>query len=73
MNPETGEVKPMNAWANEYLNQDCSLNLKEVEVRNLVKAKREELAKYGRTYISPRSRCGCGSGKRFKSCCMTEA
>ncbi len=71
MNTVTGEVRQMTPI--EIVNYQNIPTLSEVKVRNLVKAKREELAKYGRTYISPRSRCGCGSGKRFKSCCMTES
>lgn len=45
-------------------------NLKEVETKNLAYIHQERLKKYGFALVSPRGRCPCGSGKRFKSCCM---
>ena len=41
-----------------------------VDISKLSKAVQQDLRKHGRTKINPRSRCPCGSGHRFKRCCM---
>jgi len=45
-------------------------HLKEVKIENLALTYQERLKKYGLALVSPRGRCPCGSGHRFKRCCM---
>lgn len=45
---------------------------KPVNVENLSQIRRKELIRVGRTVVTDRSRCPCGSGKRFKSCCKAK-
>jgi len=46
--------------------------LRAVDSSTLSKKHRKELEQNGHTRLGPRSRCACGSGKRFKSCCMVK-
>ena len=41
-----------------------------VNPANLSQANQTQLRRAGEVTIKPRSRCPCGSGRRFKSCCM---
>ena len=43
------------------------------EVKYLSAVNERKLVRDGQMTLSPRSRCACGSGKRFKSCCIKEA
>ena len=43
-----------------------------VDPQELPPRKRRQLERTGRTQISPRHRCPCGSGHRFKHCCMSK-
>jgi hypothetical protein len=45
-------------------------NLVPVDLDKLPAGVRRLLEKDGVAWIAPRSRCPCGSGRRFKSCCM---
>jgi len=44
--------------------------LVEFDSSNLSDKAKEDLRKHGKAWIGPRDRCPCGSGKRFKNCCM---
>ena len=44
-----------------------------VDEANLSIRKRRELLRTGKTVVGPRARCPCGSGHRFKRCCMGKA
>ena len=46
--------------------------LKPINLNNLSPQVRKMVEKTGRGYITRNSRCPCGSGKRFKKCCMIE-
>jgi uncharacterized protein YecA (UPF0149 family) len=46
-------------------------NVKEIDESNLSQRRRDELKRNGHTTVGARARCPCGSGRRFKSCCMT--
>lgn len=41
-----------------------------VEVKTLSRRNQRKLDQYGHIVITGRMRCPCGSGKRFKSCCL---
>jgi uncharacterized protein YecA (UPF0149 family) len=36
----------------------------------MARNRRKELFRFGKTVIGERARCPCGSGHRFKRCCM---
>jgi len=44
--------------------------IKEVEFDNLPRANQRELMKTGLTKIGRNQKCACGSGKKFKNCCL---
>lgn len=44
-----------------------------IDLKNLTQTQRDQLSKSGTIQIKPRTKCPCGSGKRFKSCCMRKS
>lgn len=44
--------------------------VKPIDPKNLSKKVLEMVVATGKGYITRNSRCPCGSGKRFKRCCM---
>jgi hypothetical protein len=85
MNPDTGQIVNLDAQQ-EFLEhclppasaRELMLNMQTkfrqpIDVNNLSEDHRRELARTGRTAISRNTPCPCGSGKRFKRCCMTAA
>jgi uncharacterized protein YecA (UPF0149 family) len=74
MNTNTGEVRALDHPANH---PNCTWEDKlkpaivPIDQSYLTPLQREQLARTGRTVVSRNSPCPCGSGKRFKRCCMT--
>ena len=74
MHRETGEITDEAAMRAKLA--DCmsfERTCMPVDMAKLTPIRRAELIRTGRTVLSPRSRCVCGSGKRFQSCCMLRA
>lgn len=42
----------------------------QIDTKNLTQRMKKLLEQAGKTVITRNSRCPCGSGKRFKRCCM---
>ncbi len=70
MDTRTGEIMT-DAEARKRLLQEPALREFLKPVKSISKWRQAALARGEKVYHSPRSRCPCGSGKRFKSCCMT--
>ncbi len=71
MNTETGQVKTLNRMSEDERKQlEMGGTWREIDPMALSGRARTELMKYGVTTVKPRSKCPCGSMKRFKSCCM---
>jgi len=70
MNVETGHIALMETLEQMFPKTDPG-NFVEIDTENISVKARQALAKYGHTMIGLRSRCPCGSGKRFKSCCWS--
>jgi uncharacterized protein YecA (UPF0149 family) len=74
MNTNTGEVRDLEHPANH---PNCTWEDKKeprivpIDRSYLTPLQQEQLARTGRTVVSRNSPCPCGSGKRFKRCCMT--
>jgi uncharacterized protein YchJ len=68
MNVETGDIASLELLGKLFPETDKK-NFVEIDTKNLGVKARQALARYGRTMVGLRSRCPCGSGKRFKSCC----
>lgn len=65
MDTRTGEVGLL-----EKMGHVPAKFLKGVKQENLSERVRAQIERDGRTFISRNSKCPCGSGKRFKGCCM---
>jgi uncharacterized protein YchJ len=73
MDTRSGDVGPLDRFLG-YMSQDEQKKyLRPVDPANLSIQHRHELITTGRTVVGPRSRCPCGSGHRFKRCCMAGA
>jgi len=48
----------------------CTQAIRPVPLEQIPAAILLELRKLGKTWITKNTRCPCGSGKRFKACCM---
>jgi uncharacterized protein YchJ len=70
MDTRTGVIADYSELAKCMTEQERTHFLRVVDPANLSKAHRAELARTGTTTVGPRSRCPCGSGHRFKRCCM---
>lgn len=73
MDTRTGEITLEERWKEVMSNTDREKYLKQIDPVNLSQVRRKELMKFGKTQVTERSRCPCGSGKRFKRCCMNRS
>jgi uncharacterized protein YecA (UPF0149 family) len=71
MNTNTGEIASLEIFETEHTKEYIDKFIKPIDINNLSPHVREMLEKTGRAQITRNSRCPCGSGKRFKRCCMT--
>jgi uncharacterized protein YchJ len=60
----------MDYFRDRLTQEELERFVKPVDPANLSQVRRAELIRVGTTTVSPRSRCPCGSGHRFKRCCM---
>jgi hypothetical protein len=60
----------MDHFRDRLTQEELERFVKPVDPANLSQVRRAELIRVGTTTVSPRSRCPCGSGHRFKRCCM---
>ena len=67
MDTSTGRISDLTTFLSEGVPEK---NLVPVDKFKLSPGKRRLLEEDGVVFIAPRSRCPCGSGRRFKSCCM---
>ena len=70
MDTRTGRIMEEKVLIDSIVKDDFVRFAMPIDPRNLTEAQRKELSETGTTLIKPRTRCPCGSGKRFKSCCM---
>ena len=70
MDTKTGRIMPEDQLRSIMGEDDFSRFAVPIDAKNLTKKQRVELVEVGSIQIKPRTRCPCGSGKRFKSCCM---
>ena len=66
MNPDTGEIAALDKIAEEML-EGYSVP---VDESSLSPDRQRELEETGRTKIGRNDPCACGSGKKFKKCCL---
>lgn len=70
MDTRTGEVAGWEHFAERLPKEELRRFVVSIDPANLSQVRRAELIRVGTTTVSPRSRCPCGSGHRFKRCCM---
>jgi len=77
MDTRTGEIAQMKefekrALDKRLLNQsDDIADIIPIRLEFLSPRVRKMVAETGKGWVSRNSKCPCGSGKRFKACCMT--
>lgn len=72
MDTRTGEIMAKKDLLERLGAADFKKYAKPVNVQNLTKRARNDLIQIGHHRLSQNSRCACGSGKRFKRCCMSK-
>jgi uncharacterized protein YecA (UPF0149 family) len=72
MDTRTGQVTSLGSLQKQLTKDELQRYVKAIDPKNLSLKHRQELIRAGTTFVRPRSRCPCGSGKRFKSCCMSK-
>ena len=70
MDTRTGEVGTLERLARRLTEKQKNQFIKPIELSYLSDRVRALVLKDERAFISRNSRCPCGSGKRFKNCCM---
>ena len=70
MNTDTGDVRHMEEFAKLIGKTVPENKLMEIDPRNLSPQKRAELEATGHTKVGRNDPCPCGSGKKFKKCCL---
>ena len=73
MDTRSGQIASMEHFRSQLPPGELEKFIRPIDVNNLNKMRLVELVNAGTTTVSPRSRCPCGSGRRFKSCCMYKA
>ena len=68
MHKETGIIKSFEDWDREKVARE---KLVEIQPDNLPAHKQVILRKRGEVKIGRNDPCPCGSGKKFKRCCLT--
>jgi uncharacterized protein YecA (UPF0149 family) len=72
MDTRDGTISSLEHFKKAPSDGEISQFIKPIDVANLSQKTRDLLAKTGTATISRNSRCPCGSGRRFKNCCMTK-
>ena len=67
MDTQTGEVMAREDLLKNMGQREFDIRAVEIDVKNLSRRARRKLNADGHVVITGRSRCPCGSGKRFKS------
>lgn len=69
MDARTGEIMTREALK-RTMGMDFDDHAVPVNVDALSVRHRRQLERTGKTKIGPNAKCPCGSGKKFKKCCM---
>jgi len=78
MDTRTGEIAPMEEFEKRGVDKkflkrfDDGAVVKPIRLEFLSPRVRKMVAETGKGWVSRNSKCPCGSGKRFKACCMTK-
>ena len=70
MDTRTGEISPLDELLEKLSPEEFKQFIRPVDESALSNRVRNVLKREGRVTISRNSRCPCGSGKKFKKCCM---
>lgn len=68
MDTKTGRIAAPERLIREFGSD--STHIRPIDIDNLSSRAREVLERTGTVVITRNSRCPCGSGKRFKRCCL---
>ena len=70
MDTRTGEITEREELRKSMGDEAFEQHAIEVNPNSLSRRRRKELALFGRTRVGRNERCPCGSGKKFKKCCL---
>lgn len=73
MDTRTGEIANLEEFQRRLGAPELKAFVRPVEMSALSERTKRLLAETGRAQIGRNSPCPCGSGKKFKRCCMTPA
>jgi len=73
MDVRTGEIAALDEFTKHLTPPEMNQFIRPLDI-DLLRKTNPSIARIleetGRAQLVPRSKCPCGSGKRFKSCCM---
>ena len=72
MDTRTGEIRPLDNFMRTMTNGDIDKFIVPIDRENLSPRVNSMLNTNGKATIGRNHKCPCGSGKRFKRCCMFE-
>jgi len=70
MDARTGEVTSKEALQQRMSEEEFDQFARPVAPKNLSRKRQRELALFGRTKVGRNEKCPCGSGRKFKKCCL---
>lgn len=70
MDTRSGRISDIEALTKGMTKAEIDKFIVPINPSDLPKKYQNELMDDGATQLKPRTRCPCGSGRRFKSCCM---
>lgn len=71
MDTRTGEITTLKELKRKLDEKEFKKFARPVNLNILAERHRRALRKTGKTKIRRNERCPCGSGKKFKKCCLT--
>lgn len=72
MDKRTGEIADKEDLRKKLGEVEFAKHAVEVDVQNLSQRRRRMLEVTGHTRVGRNEKCPCGSGKKFKKCCLVK-
>lgn len=72
MDKRTGEIMDKEELRKKLGEVEFAKHAVEIDVENLSRRRRRMLEVTGRTRVGRNEKCPCGSGKKFKKCCLAK-
>lgn len=72
MDKRTGEIMDKELLRKKLGEEEFAKHAVEIDVENLSRRRRRMLEVTGHTRVGRNEKCPCGSGKKFKKCCLVK-